>query len=150
MWLVTDSLNEETLAALHETTDMLRRRNSGLIESHGISMQQYNVLRILRKAGPEGLPTLSVGAQMIEQSPGVTRLLDKVELRGMVRRERHTHDRRLVLCFITQQGLNVLSALDAPLAEYSRQELSCLDAGELAMLMEFLGRIKTRLDTLNK
>ena len=81
MWLVTDSLNEETLAALHETTDMLRRRNSGLIESHGISAQQYQVLRILRKAGLEGLPTLGVGAQMIEQSPGVTRLLDKLELR---------------------------------------------------------------------
>ncbi len=72
-----DSLNEETLAALYETTEMLRRRNSEFIESHGISMQQFNVLRILRNAGPAGLPTLSIGTQMIEQSPGVTRLLDK-------------------------------------------------------------------------
>ena len=144
MWLVTDSLNEETLAALHETTDMLRRRNSGLMESHGISMQQFNVLRILRNAGPDGLPTLSIGAQMIEQSPGVTRLLDKLELRGMIRRERQTHDRRLVLCFITQQGSNLLAGLDTPLAENYRQELACLNEEELTTLLDLLGRIKTQ------
>ena len=144
MWLVTDSLNEETLAALHETTDMLRRRNSGFIESHGISMQQFNVLRILRNAGPDGLPTLSIGAQMIEQSPGVTRLLDKLELRGMIRRERQTHDRRLVLCFITQQGSNLLAGLDTPLAENYRQELACLNEEELTTLLDLLGRIKTQ------
>ena len=129
---------------------MLRRRNSEFIESHGISMQQFNVLRILRNAGPAGLPTLNIGAQMIEQSPGVTRLLDKLELRGMIRRERQTHDRRLVLCFITEHGSNLLAGVDTPLTDYCRQELACLKEEELTTLLDLLGRIKMQLGTLNK
>ena len=58
-----DSLNSEALSSLYRTTDMLRRRNNGLIEAHGLSMQQFNVLRILRNAGPEGLPTLDIGSK---------------------------------------------------------------------------------------
>lgn len=145
-----DSLNAEALVSLYQTTDILRRRNSGLIEAHGISMQQFKVLRILRNVGPEGLPTLDIGIQMIEKSPGVTRLLDKLESRGMVRRKRQTLDRRQVFCFITQSGLNLLKGLDGPINEYSREEFACLGEAELVALLGFLGRIKTHLGTLNK
>lgn len=145
-----DSLNSEALSSLYRTTDMLRRRNNGLIEAHGLSMQQFNVLRILRNAGPEGLPTLDIGVQMIEKSPGVTRLLDKLESRGMVRRERQTLDRRQVLCFITQSGLDILKGLDGPIHQYSREEFACLSEAELGALLEVLARIKAHLGTLNK
>ena len=145
-----DSLNSEALGSLYQTTDMLRRRNSGLMEAHGISMQQFNVLRILRNAGPEGLPTLDIGIQMIEKSPGVTRLLDKLESRGMVRRERQTLDRRQVLCFITQSGLDILTGLDGPINRYSREEFACLSEAELGALLEFLARIRTHLGTLKQ
>ncbi len=121
-----------------------------MIEAHGLSMQQFNVLRILRNAGPEGLPTLDIGVQMIEKSPGVTRLLDKLESRGMVRRERQTLDRRQVLCFITQSGLDILKGLDGPIHQYAREEFACLSEAELGALLEVLARIKAHLGTLNK
>ena len=113
-------------------------------------MQQFNVLQILRNAGQAGLPTLDIGTQMIEHSPGITRLLDKLEARGMVRRERQTHDRRLVLCFITQPGLDLLTGLDGPINDYFREELVCLSDAELVSLLEMLGRLRTQLGTLNK
>ena len=74
-----DSAAQEAILALYRTSDMLRRRFSQLVEPHGISLQQYNVLRILRGAGKTGTPTLDIADRMIEMTPGVTRLLDKLE-----------------------------------------------------------------------
>jgi hypothetical protein len=68
-----DSPAQEAILALYRTSDMLRRRFSQLVEPHGISLQQYNVLRILRGAGKAGTPTLDIADRMIEMTPGVTR-----------------------------------------------------------------------------
>jgi DNA-binding MarR family transcriptional regulator len=73
---------------LMRTADVLRRRGAAVVEPRGITLQQYNVLRILRGAGEEGLPTLEVAARMVEQTPGITRLLDRLEVKGLVRRQR--------------------------------------------------------------
>ena len=73
---------------LVRTADLVRRVLDAVVEPHGITLQQYNVLRILRGAGAEGLPTLEIGERMIEQAPGVTRLLDRLEAKGLVRRQR--------------------------------------------------------------
>jgi DNA-binding MarR family transcriptional regulator len=75
-------------------------------------MQQYNVLRILRGAGNTALPTLEIRARMVEQTPGITRLLDKLEQRGWVTRNRHGEDRRQVLCLITPEGKDLIDSLD--------------------------------------
>src|SRR6185295_1524706 len=95
------SRSQEAMLALLRTADQVHRSFARVVEPHGITLQQYNVLRILRGAGDAGLPTLEIGARMIERSPGVTRLIDRLEAKGWVRRERCPHDRRQVLCWIT-------------------------------------------------
>jgi DNA-binding MarR family transcriptional regulator len=107
---------QETIQALRETVDRLQRLRSGLFAAQGLTEQQFNVLRILRAAGPGGLPTLQVAKRLIEQTPGITRLLDRLEAKGMVRRERPGRDRRQCHGFITAAGLEVLERIE-PVAE---------------------------------
>src|SRR4030095_6616228 len=92
---------DEALVSLMRTTDVVRRHFARRIEASDVTPQQYNVLRILRGAGKEGLPTLDIASRMIEQTPGITRLLDRLEVKRLVRRQRCASDRRQVLCWIT-------------------------------------------------
>ena len=89
---------------LLRTADLARRALGAVVEEHAITPQQYNVLRILRGAGASGLPTLEIADRMIEESPGITRLLDRLEAKGLVRRERCPHDRRQVLLHDRRAG----------------------------------------------
>ena len=109
----------EAVVGLMRTADLIRRHAAALVEPHGVTVQQFNVLRILRGAGSEGLPTLEVAERMIEQTPGVTRLLDRLEAKGLVRRQRCPKDRRQHLCWITADGLALLEKIDvlAPRAQ---------------------------------
>jgi len=111
----------EATVGLMRTADLIRRQAAALVEPHGITLQQFNVLRILRGAGDEGLPTLEVGGRMIEQTPGVTRLLDRLEAKELVRRQRCPKDRRQHLCWITGKGLSLLEKLDV-VTEGSHEE----------------------------
>jgi DNA-binding MarR family transcriptional regulator len=111
------SVAEEGVVTLLRTADLVRRALAAVVEPQRITLQQYNVLRILRGAGEGGLPTLAIAARMIEHSPGITRLLDRLETKDLVRRERCPHDRRQVLCFITDPGRRALVDLDRPIAE---------------------------------
>ena len=106
------SLRHEAVLGLLKTSDLVRRVISSVVEPAGITMQQYNVLRILRGAGDNAIPTLEIRARMIEQTPGITRLLDKLEERGWVTRNRHAGDRRQVLCCITPKGKKLIDSLD--------------------------------------
>ena len=110
------SAAQEAAIAILRTADVLRRRVTTLIEPHGITPQQYNVLRILRSAGGKPMPTLEIADRLIEQTPGITRLLDRLEAKGLVRRKRCPDDRRLVHCWITAAGLELLAGL-APAVE---------------------------------
>src|SRR5690606_17048474 len=121
------SLSAETAVALMRTTDLVKRAILRVVEPRGITLQQYNVLRILRGAGAEGLPTLEIGERMIEQAPGVTRLVDRLESKGLVRRERRSTDRRQVFCLITTEGLELLEQLDEPVRQADREALAGLD-----------------------
>src|SRR5690349_13442140 len=100
---------EEAFVGLLRTADALRWRLSEIVEPHGISLVQYNVLRILRGSRETGLPTLEIADRMIEQAPGITRLIDRLETAGFVRRERVKSDRRQVICHIEEKGLKLLS-----------------------------------------
>ena len=102
----------EAIVGLMRTADLIRRHAAALVEPYGITLQQYNVLRILRGAGDAGLPTLEVADRMIEQTPGVTRLLDRLEGKALVRRQRCAKDRRQHLCWITAEGLSLLEKID--------------------------------------
>jgi DNA-binding MarR family transcriptional regulator len=112
-----DSSADEALVALMRTATLIRRAIAQRVEPYGISPAQYNVLRILRGAGPDGLPTLAVRDRLIEEAPGITRLIDKLEEAGLVRRERTGADRRVVHCVITEKGLRLLGAMDTLIKE---------------------------------
>ena len=79
------SAAHEAVVGLMRTADLIKRQAAAIVEPHGITLQQFNVLRILRGAGADGLPTLEVADRMIEQTPGVTRLLDRMEAKGLVK-----------------------------------------------------------------
>ena len=132
----------EAVVGLVRTTDRVRRHLEAMLAPHGITGTQYNVLRILRGAGAEGIPTLDVADRLVEQAPGITRLLDRLEAKGLVRRERCRADRRQVLCWITPRGLGLLETLDAPVREAEEGFLSMLSRGDQAELIRLLDRIR--------
>ena len=137
------SPQQEAKVAILRTADLLRRRMTALVAPHGLTAQQYNVLRILRGTHPEPLPTLEIGERIIESTPGVTRLLDRLEQKGLVERERAKDDRRVVLCRIGANGLELLSRLDAAMEESDRRSLGALGKDEIQGLLAHLERIRT-------
>jgi len=137
-----ESPAQEAILALSRTTDLLQRRFAQLVEPHGVSLQQYNVLRILRGAGREGTPTLEIADRMIQKTPGITRLLDKLEAKHLVRRKRRPADRRQVLCWITAAGLGLLADLDKPMRDSGAQAMESLTTSELRGLIAGLERVR--------
>jgi DNA-binding MarR family transcriptional regulator len=122
--------------------DRVRRRAARIVEPHGITLQQYNVLRILEGAGGDGVPTLEVAARMIEETPGVTRLLDRLEAKAYIRRQRCPRDRRQHLCWLSGEGARLLERLTPMLAAEHERALERLDSGnrqQLVALLEVTG-----------
>jgi len=136
------SRRQEGMIGLLRTADVVRRTVAAVVEPHGITFQQYNVLRILRGAGADGLPTLEIATRMIEQSPGITRLLDRLESRKLVTRLRCPKDRRRVLCTVTAEGLRLLSTLDAPVHAADDSALRMLSDRQIATLLEILDAVR--------
>ena len=136
------SAAHEALLSLLRTSAVVQRQLALVVEPSGVTMQQYNVLRILRGAGNEGLPTLAIRDRMIEEASGITRLLDKLERASYVVRERSTPDRRQVVCRITPPGLALLEGLDASVDATNDQVMHLLDTGEHKTLSEMLGAIR--------
>jgi MarR family transcriptional regulator, organic hydroperoxide resistance regulator len=139
------SRSQEAVVALLRTADMVRRALAHVVGPRGITLQQYNVLRILRGAGTAGLPTLDVAERMIEQAPGVTRLLDRLEGKGLVERKRCPQDRRQVLCFATPDALRALDELDGLMDGADRQALGMLEPAQLEALIGLLDRVRAGL-----
>jgi DNA-binding MarR family transcriptional regulator len=135
---------EATLGILR-TADRVRRRLAVSLEPYGITSQQYNVLRILRGARGEPLPTLEIGERMIEEAPGVTRLLDRLEAKGLVVRKRCTADRRLVHCWITEAGLELLARLDDGISSEDEGVMAALSPEEQRTLIDLLDRVRETL-----
>jgi DNA-binding MarR family transcriptional regulator len=136
------SREQEATIGLLRTADAVKRSLAQVIEPHGITPQQYNVLRILRGAGPDGLPTLTIGERMIEQTPGVTRLVDRLERKELVARTPCPKDRRRVFCRITPKGLDLLKELDDPINRWDAQAVSVLPPSELDSLINLLDRVR--------
>ena len=135
----------EATVSLLRAADLVRRAVSAVVEPHGITLQQYNVLRILRGAGERGLPTLEIVERMVEQTPGITRLIDRLETKKLVLRERCKTDRRQVFCRITAAGLELLARLDQPLREAEDLALSPLTQKQLAQLLGLLDLVRNGL-----
>jgi DNA-binding MarR family transcriptional regulator len=140
------SRSQEAYLALLRTADDSRRYIGGVLELAGVTLQQYNVLRILRGAGSDGLPTLAVGERMIERTPGVTRLIDRMVKKGWVTRARCTEDRRRVWCRITPSGQRLLARLEAPVQAVDDSFNDVLDEHDLGTLIGYLDRLRARLN----
>ena len=132
----------EAYLNLLRTADQLQHEFRRLFKAHGITEPQYNVLRILRGAGPDGLPCLAIGERMVTRVPDVTRLLDRLENAALVSRERSNNDRRVVVARVTRKGLRVLDALDEPTLERHEQLLGHLAATEIAELNRLLEKAR--------
>jgi DNA-binding MarR family transcriptional regulator len=137
------SRRQEGVLALLLASERVRWRIAQVLSGKGeLTLQQYNVLRILRGAGPEGLPTLSIVERMIEHTPGITRLIDRLVAKKLVERDRSSEDRRQVLCRITPRGLAVLAGLDSDMDELDEKVLGILSAGEVATLVRLLNKVR--------
>jgi DNA-binding MarR family transcriptional regulator len=130
------SVEEEAALNIQRTAAVLEQAFEGALKPHGISATQYNALRILRGAGPKGLPCQEVGARMIRLEPDLTRLFDRLEARGLIARARSTEDRRVVLVRLAPPGSKVLSSLDGVLEESLRNMLGRLGEKKLRLLIE--------------
>jgi DNA-binding MarR family transcriptional regulator len=121
--------------------DELRRSWAGVVKQGGFTAQQYNVLRILRGAGPAGLPTREVATRLVEKSPGITRLMDVLAAQGFIQRSRFKRDRRAIVCTITPAGLAALRKLDTVVNDWDDRCLSMLTRKETAQLIGLLEAI---------
>jgi DNA-binding MarR family transcriptional regulator len=136
------SPGHQATVAIVRSADAIRRRIAVVVEAEGITLQQFNVLRILRGGGGEGVATLEVADRMVEQTPGITRLLDRLEAKALVRRQRCTKDRRQHLCWITPLGLDVLGRLDEPVLKASDGCVAGLSRSEQTTLTRLLAAIR--------
>lgn len=140
------SRSQEAYLALLRTADDSKRFISSVLEPAGVTLQQYNVLRILRGAAKEGLPTLAVGERMLERTPGVTRLVDRMERKGWVERSRCTEDRRRVWCKITKKGLSLLDELQDAVDGADDVFSEVLDDDEIGALIDYLDRVRAHMN----
>lgn len=136
------SVQQEAGLALLRTADVVRKRIAKVIEPHGVTLQQYNVLRIIAGAGEAGIPTLDIAERMIEEAPGVTRLLDRLEGKHMVRRQRCPTDRRQVLCWITEAGSKLLSELEGPVDQADHLAVGSLSNDDVERLLGLLDEVR--------
>jgi DNA-binding MarR family transcriptional regulator len=134
-------LEDQTFIALQKTADTLGQEAEQLLKANGLTGAQYNVLRILRGAEPAGLACSDIGERMISHDPDMTRLLDRMEKRGMITRQRQTDDRRVVKTRITSDGLGLLKRLDQPVRELHKRQFRHLPAARLKTLAELLEEI---------
>jgi DNA-binding MarR family transcriptional regulator len=138
------SPEEEAFLALQRTADQLQGRVAEWLKTWGLSPTQYNALRILRGAGEAGLACGEIAERMINRDPDITRLLNRLEMRGLTRRRRDSGDRRVINAYITREGQQLLKKLDLPVQEFQRVLLGHVGEKNLKMLIEILCAMRNR------
>ena len=138
-----ESLQQEAYLNLARTHAGLEEALERVLAGHAVTQQQYNVLRILRGASPEGLARNEIRDRLLTRMPDVTRLLDRMEAAGLVTRERSAEDRRQTATRLTRKGRRVVDALDAPVAEEHRRRLAHLSEKQLHELVGLLTLART-------
>ena len=136
------SLEEEVLLNLARTAEHVSTHFAGVLKSADLTPTQYNALRILRGAGEEGLTCGEIGGRMVTRESDVTRLLDRLEKRGLITRERPETNRRVVITRITDVGLGLLAELDGPVQEANRAAAGHLGRTRLKALNELLEELR--------
>ena len=134
-------LEDRLFVALLKASDSLASQADQLIKANGLTSAQYNVLRILRGAGPEGLPCNTIAERMISRDPDMTRLLDRMEKREVISRERQKEDRRVVKARITDEGLKLLKKMDVPIRGLHKGQFAHMSSARLKTLMDLLAEM---------
>ena len=132
---------DRAFIALQKAADKLALQAEQLLKSNGLTGAQYNVLRILRGAEPEGLACSSISERMISHDPDITRLLDRMEKRNLITRQRQSDDRRVVKTRITRSGLEVLKRLDSPIRKLHRRQFARMGNARVKTLADLLEEI---------
>ena len=133
-----DSLEQEAFLNLWRTYDRLHAAEEELFERYDLTPQQYNALRLLRGEGGNKLATLVLGSRLVSRAPDITRLLDKLEERGLILRERPADNRRMVLIGLTEAGRALLHELDGPVRDCHARQLGHLPQDTLRELVSLL------------
>jgi DNA-binding MarR family transcriptional regulator len=133
-----DSREQEVFLNLWRTYDRLRALEDELFGQYDLTAQQYNALRLLKAARPAALPTLALASRLVSRAPDITRLLDRLEGRGLVCRQRPAENRRLVLVAITDAGLTLLRQLAGPVRECATRQLGHLSGEQQQQLITLL------------
>jgi len=137
-------LEDRAFIGLQKTADALGQQAEQLLKVNGLTGAQYNVLRILRGAEPDGLACSDVADRMISHDPDMTRLLDRMEKRSLITRQRQKDDRRVVKTRITSAGLDLLRRLDQPVRKLHKRQFRHIPAARLNALAEMLDQILAR------
>jgi len=139
------SLQSEAIVSLLFTVDRVREVALGPLREHALSAEQYNVLRILRGRGPGGLSTYAVAKRMVSRAPNITRLVDKLVAKSLLRRAPSLDDRRVTNLEIAGEGLRLLSRLDGPIERSTRRAMEGLSEEEIRTFLDLLARIRRPL-----
>lgn len=139
------SLEEEAFLNLQRTSNALLQALTRALKTHALTPTQYNVLRILRGSHPGTLTCGDIGGRMVTPDPDVTRLLDRLEKRGLVARARDAVDRRVVRAGITDEGLDLLAELDQPIPAWLEDFLGHLSQEELRSFIKLLEKAREPL-----
>lgn len=137
-----DLPEQEVFLSLLRTTSLLENVAERFFREYGLSIATFNVLRILRAAGKDGKTCSQIGEDMVARVPDVTRLVDRLEEAGLVKRSRERDDRRVVRVTLMPQGLEVVDKLDGPVLELHRLQLGHLTKSELSELTRLLERAR--------
>lgn len=137
-----DSLQQEAYLSLWRTYDRLKSLEDEMFAEFDLSAQQYNSLRLLEAVHPATMPTSALGNKLISRAPDMTRLLDRLEERGLVHRERRSENRRVVEVGITDEGMRLLKQLEVAVRDCHNRQLGHLPEKDLKQLVELLHAVR--------
>lgn len=138
---MSKSEHQKALVALMAAAGRVRRQFGDVVSRHGLGSSQYNILRILRGADGEALPIMTIRERMLHPEPSITRLVDRLEERGLVAREPSSEDRRRVNCRLTAEGKVLVDSLDEPVDRRDQELMARLTQKELTTLRALLGKV---------
>lgn len=137
-----DSPEQEAFLSLWRTYDRLRAHEDALFGRHELTAQQYNAMRLLKGVWPEKVPTHFIASRLVSRAPDITRLLDKLDDRGLIERERLPSNRRVVLVGLTEAGKVLLEELSDEVRACHERQLGHLSLGELQTLTQLLRKVR--------
>lgn len=143
-----DSLEQEAILNVLRTNDQFQNRFGRLFREHGLTASQYNVLRILRGEG-KPMPCLEIVERMIQVVPAMTGLLDRLEEKQLIQRERCTKDRRIVYVGLTEKARELLAEMEEPVMQLHRQLIGHLSSSELKQLSQLLEKARESLESVD-